>query len=319
MSAVPFTRALPYVLGRALGRASGVRCSIAKVHAIPDAGHVQVDFDGVLVTVPRVTSYTPTAGGACYLLVADSLVLALGDVGGIPPGGGAQGPAGPAGPPGLTGPAGPAGPKGDPGPVGAQGPPGPQGLGVAVTAGPIADGPPASPADGDLWVALGAGTTRTREARTSSGGVAWQFRYNAGSASAYKWEFIGGAPWATGRDVGASMSSMSPAFSGGWFFDSWANYTVARAGDYFCTASIDYYANNQSSQSQGAYGHMPNGGPFGRQDVHLDPTVNFASLSPFAVVSGCAVGDVLTPVVSSNNITTVAQHIAGQVLPIRVA
>ena len=78
--AVPFTRTLPYVLSKALGKSQGARVSIGKVHAVPDAGHVQVDFDGVLVTVPRLASYTPTVGEPVYLLVADSLILALGTV-----------------------------------------------------------------------------------------------------------------------------------------------------------------------------------------------------------------------------------------------
>ena len=51
-----------------------------------------------------------------------------------------------------------------------------------ITAQAISAGPPAGPADGDIWIATGV------DAR----GTVWQFRYNAGSASAYKWEFIGG-------------------------------------------------------------------------------------------------------------------------------
>ena len=80
MASVPFTRTLPFVLARALGRGPSTRCTIGKVHAIPDTGSVQVDFGGVLVTVPRLASYTPTVGEPVYLLVADSLVLALGTV-----------------------------------------------------------------------------------------------------------------------------------------------------------------------------------------------------------------------------------------------
>src|SRR5262245_9119425 len=44
--------------------------------------------------------------------------------------------------------------------------------------------PPASPNDGDLWY-LPADTTL---------GIIWIFRYRAASASAYKWEYIGGPP-----------------------------------------------------------------------------------------------------------------------------
>jgi hypothetical protein len=44
--------------------------------------------------------------------------------------------------------------------------------------------PPASPQDGDLW----------QYAADATNGVYWMFRYNAGSASAYKWEYLGGSP-----------------------------------------------------------------------------------------------------------------------------
>ena len=43
--------------------------------------------------------------------------------------------------------------------------------------------PPASPIDGDEWVFPA----------DAAAGVQWRFRYRAASASAYKWEFVGGA------------------------------------------------------------------------------------------------------------------------------
>jgi hypothetical protein len=43
---------------------------------------------------------------------------------------------------------------------------------------------PTSPADGNIFVYLADATK----------GVNWAFKYNAGSASTYKWEFIGGPP-----------------------------------------------------------------------------------------------------------------------------
>jgi hypothetical protein len=55
----------------------------------------------------------------------------------------------------------------------------------------------------------------------------WRFRYNAGSASAYKWEFVGGAPLQAA--VSASLS-----FSGTSFADIAGSpqIVVPRAGDY---------------------------------------------------------------------------------------
>lgn len=90
-----------------------------------------------------------------------------------------------------------------------------------ITAGAFGSGPPASPQDGDIWIATGVdGTT----------GVTWQFRYNAASASSFKWEFIGGAPairqdpTRTARSVGTINTWQTvPGISA---------FTTARAGEY---------------------------------------------------------------------------------------
>lgn len=88
-----------------------------------------------------------------------------------------------------------------------------------VTASAMSGGPPASPNDGDIWIATAVDTN----------GAAWQFRYNAGSASTYKWEFIGGPDSWAFVDTGESSTTTS----------AWVNLTtdgpsvtVARAGDY---------------------------------------------------------------------------------------
>jgi hypothetical protein len=49
-----------------------------------------------------------------------------------------------------------------------------------VLGGALSATPPATPIEGQLW------------AMSPAAGVVWLFRYNAGSPSAYKWEFIGG-------------------------------------------------------------------------------------------------------------------------------
>src|SRR5262245_9498436 len=88
--------------------------------------------------------------------------------------------------------------------------------------------PPASPADGDEWI-LPADATN---------GVMWQFRYRAASASAYKWEFIGGPPLViyivtteTTTTTGAwvDLTTVGPAF------------TAPRGGDYLFAGSVDMF------------------------------------------------------------------------------
>lgn len=83
--------------------------------------------------------------------------------------------------------------------------------------------PPASPNDGDEWI-LPADATN---------GVMWRFRYNAASASAYKWEFVGGSPVL--RDIQTQETLAGAA-------NAWIDaptvgpqFQVARAGDYYAT------------------------------------------------------------------------------------
>jgi hypothetical protein len=89
-----------------------------------------------------------------------------------------------------------------------------------ISSSPMSDGPPVSPNDGDIWIATS----------VDSNGTAWQFRYNAGSSSAYQWEFIGGAPLIsqdysrTARQVSSNSAwDVLPGISA---------ITTARAGDY---------------------------------------------------------------------------------------
>ncbi len=60
----------------------------------------------------------------------------------------------------------------------------------------------------------------------------WRFRYNAGSSSSFKWEFVGGAPL-TGYSVGAVVMPT---------INAWSNVvataiTIPRTGDYVVTGS----------------------------------------------------------------------------------
>lgn len=84
--------------------------------------------------------------------------------------------------------------------------------------------PPASPNDGDIWM-FPADTTN---------GVMWQFRYRAASASAYKWEFVGGSPW-------KGFTTVAEVFTNTGYAEA-ANapqrFTIPRAGEYFCHSSL---------------------------------------------------------------------------------
>jgi len=88
--------------------------------------------------------------------------------------------------------------------------------------------PPASPVDGQIWI-LPADATN---------GVNWTFRYNAGSSSVYKWEFIGGASWLGNFSNGAYETIPGS----GAFGDcpTITRFLVPRAGDYDAVAMAQF-------------------------------------------------------------------------------
>jgi hypothetical protein len=96
--------------------------------------------------------------------------------------------------------------------------------------------PPASPADGDLWF-LPADATN---------GVIWMFRYRAASASAYKWEFVGGSALKSIVDADEVTSSavyadLTPQ-----------SFTFIRAGEYdFHWGAITYCSTAATSLGMG--------------------------------------------------------------------
>lgn len=78
----------------------------------------------------------------------------------------------------------------------------------------LSGGPPASPGEGDLWIATG----------IDADGTEWLFKYNS-SETTYKWKFLGGS--AQGF-YGAMVASLTPA-------STWVTVkalALARAGDY---------------------------------------------------------------------------------------
>lgn len=92
---------------------------------------------------------------------------------------------------------------------------------ASVTGGKLAlnsgSTPPASPNDGDLWLYTGIGS-----------GINWLLRYNAGSASTYKWEWLGGS--AADSYVATAESTLSTTYTD--LATVGPQVTVPRAGEY---------------------------------------------------------------------------------------
>ena len=69
----------------------------------------------------------------------------------------------------------------------------------------------------------------------AANGIEWRFAYRSASASAYKWEFIGGAPLYYAVDVNESTSSTTATDLG----TPGPLLTLPRGGDYFVQARCD--------------------------------------------------------------------------------
>jgi hypothetical protein len=94
---------------------------------------------------------------------------------------------------------------------------------------PVVQGPPGL---GPLFTnVLPAGTDgqviHFQNAAMATDGVIWTLRYRAASASAYKWEFVGGSPLTAFEDVMVTTTATSPVELG-----NGPLVTVPLAGDY---------------------------------------------------------------------------------------
>lgn len=203
MILTPASRSLDAVLRDALAVPGGLRV-VAGTYAPSqpaDRRYANVILGGATVSVPNLNGAPAGAPGAvCYVLADDSHMWVLG----------APAASGSAGPPGPAGPAGPTGP------TGATGPTGPAG-GSAPLVGAL----PGSPTDGQECYFLADATA----------GIVWHLRYRAASASANKWELVGGDPLVSGPLGSLTTASAAlVALTGG------PSVTVPLAGEYLVGA-----------------------------------------------------------------------------------
>jgi len=98
---------------------------------------------------------------------------------------------------------------------------------------------PASPADGQEAILVDSLTNPTYQ---------WRFRYNAGSSSPYKWEFIGGAP--LHADVFAD-ETWTPTSA--WTDTTGPRIVLPRAGDYHATGGSIQMTNVQDTHYMGLF------------------------------------------------------------------
>lgn len=89
-----------------------------------------------------------------------------------------------------------------------------------TTTSDFSSGPPSNPSTGDIWIA----------SNVDGNGTRWQFQYNAGSVSAYKWEFIGGPPVFVAVDTFETTTTAWPNPTD--LTTVGPSFTCARAGEY---------------------------------------------------------------------------------------
>lgn len=166
--------------------------------------------------------------------------------------------------------------------------------------------PPASPKDGQIWTYLA----------DAAGGVLWTFRYRAASTSAFKWEFVGGAPFTV---LGAATPFSAPLATW-WNPVTGLQTPPLRPGDYLGRVTWLYSG--------------PANGPVFMYGVNVGtaaPT-NFAAAVPTALgyaggmaesrVLGIANGGVIQPLWQQNGgtvNTVVLQVPFFSLIPIRIS
>jgi hypothetical protein len=157
---------------------------------------------------------------------------------------------------GPTGPAGPAGPTGPAGATGATGPQGPAGTPAPTVA--YGTTLPASPTDGQEAILVDSITNPSYQ---------WRFRYNAGSSSAYKWEYTGGTPL-TVRAGGEVTQA-----------NNWGNTspagTIPRAGQWLLQASVAYVRSGTNGNTAQAGADLSTTGFSNYAGLVMLPGVNY--------------------------------------------
>lgn len=136
----------------------------------------------------------------------------------------------------------------------------------------------------------------------------WRFRYNAGSSSTYKWEFIGGAPCLI------APIAYQPAGTAAYYTDSAAasSLGVPRAGEYIVNSGANITASAASAQYLG-FDFDPNtriGMP--------SPAVGEASLY-LEVKATCTASQVIRNVFYCGTAVSTYNHRSLSALPIRVS
>lgn len=183
------------------------------------------------------------------------------------------------------------------------------GGGVKTTVSDIAGGPPLAPADTDIWIATNVGGV----VGGVGSGLRWAFQYNGGSASAFKWEFIGGP------DQLLDTVTNDAGIVNQWVKDARTQITIVRAGDYNVRYSGSFFSTGAGAW---AIGVDLTTQAFPSEQLSSDlATPNFADIGiAERKMAGLAVNNVVTGFWLSNaGLAVTAQVRCLSITPIRIA
>jgi len=162
---------------------------------------------------------------------------------------------------------------------------------------------PASPVDGQEAILVDSTTNPTWQ---------WRFRYNAGSSSAYKWEWVGGSPWISDVATGETTTSTTPAALTTPQF-----LNTPRAGDYLVRVSA------QASLTVAAFNVFVGVGVTASYYTQVgvsSPAANYSvHLAREARLNGRIAGETLAFVVSVDSGTGTFRNRSLAIFPSRVS
>lgn len=143
---------------------------------------------------------------------------------------------------------------------------------------------PSSPYDGQI--------IDLQTAAMATDGIVWRFKYRAGSASAYKWEFVGGPAWV--NTGGGGNVSTGGATTYGDPAGGTGSVTIPAAGDY-CVEYTARSENNSSGNSSEGYAGITKSGTVQVNNYYLNGTVlnKGAACAGATRLNGLSASDVL--------------------------
>jgi len=160
---------------------------------------------------------------------------------------------------------------------------------------------PSSPIDGQRHILVDSITNPSYQ---------WEFRYNAGSTSAYKWEHVGGSPAFQGTNPATVITPGSTWINGP------ISFTIPRAGDYLFRFSCLFY--NTTGTAADCVGGDDAAYPWLRVYVPAQVGVSQSGMTEYRRL-GLTANLVLYPRLYSSVANVQASQLGWAITPIRVS